>query len=120
MKPSLGLSSGVSRDTISLDCCGDWATLRSRQPRKYVTEYMKRPTKSAPQNYSIRSGRSVVLASRCLRPGRCEAATSGTLHLSKFSEGKGASGEYELHFQDGSVEKGSFDATWCVARLICG
>jgi len=76
--------------------------------------------KSAPQNYSIRSGRSVVLASRCLRPGRCEATTSGTLHLSKFSEGKGASGEYELHFQDGSVEKGSFDATWCVARLICG
>src|SRR3981081_2092599 len=45
MKPSPGLSSGVSRDTISLDCCGDWATLRSRQPRKYVTEYMKRPTK---------------------------------------------------------------------------
>src|SRR6266478_7912782 len=44
MKPSPGLSSGVSRDTISLDCCGDWATLRSRQPRKYVTEYMKRPT----------------------------------------------------------------------------
>jgi len=29
-----------------------------------------------------------VLASRCLRPGRCEAATSGTLHLSKFSEGR--------------------------------
>src|SRR6266403_107260 len=45
MKPSPGLSSGVSRDTISLDCCGDWTTLRSRQPRKYVTEYMKRPTK---------------------------------------------------------------------------
>ncbi len=45
MKPSPGLSSGVSRDTISLDCCGDWATLRSRQPRKYVTEHMKRPTK---------------------------------------------------------------------------
>src|SRR5437016_8582550 len=45
MKPSPGLSSGCSRDTSSLDCCGDWATLRSRQPRKYVTEYMKRPTK---------------------------------------------------------------------------
>src|SRR6266513_1126323 len=45
MKPSPGLSSGVSRDTISLDCCGDWATPRSRQPRKYVTEHMKRPTK---------------------------------------------------------------------------
>ena len=45
MKPSPGLSSGGSRDRISLDCCGDWATLRSRQPRKYVTEYMKRPTK---------------------------------------------------------------------------
>src|SRR5437879_2645560 len=45
MKPPPGLSSGVSLDTISLDCCGDWATPRSRQPRKYVTEYMKRPTK---------------------------------------------------------------------------
>lgn len=49
MKPSPGLSSGVSRDTISLDCCGNWATLRSRQPRKYVTEYMKRPTKGMRQ-----------------------------------------------------------------------
>src|SRR5947207_12468002 len=53
MKPSPGLSSGVSRDTISLDCCGDWATLRSRQPRKYVTEYMKRPTKFAPRSGDI-------------------------------------------------------------------
>ena len=72
----------------------------------------------APQDYPIRSG-SMVLARRCLRPGQCEAVTSGILHLAKFSKGKIASGEYELHFPDGSIEKGSFDAVWCVMTLIC-
>src|SRR6267154_1046496 len=61
MKPSLGLSSGVSRDTISLDCCGDWATLRSRQPRKYATEYMKRPTKARRTRHSLATERGVEL-----------------------------------------------------------
>ena len=74
---------------------------------------------SAPLEYSIGS-RGQGLGSRCLRHGQCEAATSGTLHLSKFSQGKSASGEYELHFQGGSVERGSFDAVWCVTRPICG
>lgn len=78
------------------------------------------PTKSAPQDYSITSGRSVVLASRCMSHGKCEAATSGTLHLAKFSHGSGASGAYELHFNDRSTEKGSFDANWCVTKLLCG
>jgi hypothetical protein len=72
----------------------------------------------APQDYPIGSG-SRVLARRCLIPGQCEAVTSGTLHLAKFSKGKSASGEYEVHFRDGSVEKGSFDAVWCVMTLIC-
>jgi len=76
--------------------------------------------KSAPQDYSIRSGRWAVLASRCLKAGQCESATSGTLHLRKFIERQGASGEYELHFQDGSVEKGSFEATWCAGPRMCG
>jgi hypothetical protein len=75
---------------------------------------------SAPQDYTIMSGRSAVLASRCMSHGQCESATSGTLRLAKFRHGSGASGAYELHFNDGSVERGSFDARWCVTKLLCG
>ena len=76
---------------------------------------------SAPQSYWIKSGKYAVLASRCLSPGQCDAATSGTLHLTTFSPGKGATGEYELHFQDGRVERDSFNAAWHVAKhLMCG
>src|SRR6267378_6488971 len=76
---------------------------------------------STPRDYSIKSGQYAVLASRCLKPGQCDAATSGTLHLTTFSPGKGATGEYELYFQDGRVERNSFDATWCVVKqLMCG
>ena len=76
--------------------------------------------KSAPQDYSIRSGRWAMLASRCLKAGQCESATSGSLKLRKFIERQGASGEYELHFHDGSVEKGSFNAMWCPGPRMCG
>lgn len=76
--------------------------------------------KSAPQDYSIRLGSSAVLASRCLTPGQCVGATSGTLHLTKFDERRGVSGEYKLRFKDGSVEKGSFDATRCFIPFSCG
>jgi hypothetical protein len=72
----------------------------------------------APQDYPIGSG-SMALARRCLRPGQCEAVTSGTLHLAKFSKGKSASGKYELHFRDGSIERGNFDAAWCAMPLLC-
>jgi hypothetical protein len=76
---------------------------------------------SSLQDYSIGTGRNAVLASRCLSLGRCDTATSGTLHLTTFSPGKGASGDYELHFQDGRIEKDSFDATWYVVKqLTCG
>jgi hypothetical protein len=77
--------------------------------------------RSAPQDYSIQSGKYAVLASRCLSPGKCDVATSGTLHLTTFTPGKGATGRYELHFQGGTVEEDSFDATWRVVKqLICG
>jgi hypothetical protein len=76
--------------------------------------------KSAPQDYSIRSGSGAVLASRCLTPGQCVGATSGTLHLTKLDGRKVVSGEYKLHFKDGTVEKGSFDATWCFVSFLCG
>ena len=76
---------------------------------------------SGPQDYSIKSGQYAVLASRCVSPGQCDAATSGTLHLTTFSPGQGATGEYELHFQNGRVERNSSDATWHVVKqLMCG
>ena len=91
-----------------------------QEPYLYI-ELSENLPKSAPQSYSIESGKWGVLASRCLKPGRCEAATSGSLRLVKFSHATGASGDYELHFQDGSVEKGSFDAAWDVVKnLACG
>ena len=75
--------------------------------------------KSAPRAYTMGSGNRDMLASRCQSPGHCEAATSGVLHLTKFSQSKNASGEYELHFRDGSIEKGNFNATWCSVNIIC-
>ena len=76
---------------------------------------------SRPQDYSIKPGSYAVLASRCLGPGRCDAAISGNLHLATFNLGKGASGEYELYFEDGKLEMRSFDASWFSGKpLICG
>jgi hypothetical protein len=74
--------------------------------------------KSAPYSVEVRA--TEVGAIRCLRSGACEAATSGSLHLDKFIGEKISAGEYELHFRDGSVEKGRFDATWCHIKFVCG
>jgi len=70
--------------------------------------------------YSIELGATEAGAIRCLKPGACEAATSGSLRLDKFVDQKSSAGEYELHFKDGSVEKGRFDATWCHVKFVCG
>lgn len=78
--------------------------------------------KNLPQSapYSVELRATEAAAIRCLRPGACEAATSGSLHLDKFVNEKISAGDYELHFRDGSVEKGSFDATWCHIKFVCG
>jgi len=75
---------------------------------------------NAPQSYSMKSGKTDVHAWRCRRAGSCETATSGFLNLSKLSRDQGVSGEYELHFGDGSVERGSFAAVWQSHYLLCG
>ena len=101
-------------------------TRNQSQAGKYVEPFImisinENLPSSTPQTYSIKSGESALLASRCLRPGKCDAATSGTLHLTKFSPGTGATGEYELHFQDGRIERDNFDAAWyTVKQLMCG
>jgi hypothetical protein len=79
---------------------------------------MRNLPKSAP--YTMDLGGKDAAAFRCLKQGVCERATSGTLHLGKFLEGESASGDYELHFQDGSVEKAVFTATWCNIKFVCG
>jgi hypothetical protein len=100
------------RFTVKDSICGKY-----EEPYIVISIIENLPT-FAPQDYPIGTG-SKVSARRCLRPGQCEAVTSGTLHLAKFSKGKSVSGKYELHFRDGSVEEGSFDAVWCVMTFIC-
>jgi len=75
---------------------------------------------SVPLSYSVESGKRDVLAQRCYSPGSCEFASSGFLHLSKFSRGMGGSGDYELRFRDGSIEKGRFEAVWYRDYFLCG
>ena len=98
-------------------------TAEKRECGKYSEPFVKisiwrNLPKSAP--YSIELRASEAGAIRCLTPAACEAAASGSLRLDKFIEGKISSGEYELHFKDGSVEKGRFDATWCHVKFVCG
>jgi len=107
-------------DALALDF---YFTLKRSECGKYAEPFIRisiwrNLPKSAP--YSMELGGSDGSASRCLRPGACEAATSGSLHLDKFIERKSASGEYELHFRDGSIEKAKFDATWCDLNFVCG
>ncbi len=57
---------------------------------------------------------------RCLRPNACESAESGRLVLEKLDGTNGAIGSYELHFKDGSIERGRFKAAWKEVRELCG
>jgi hypothetical protein len=107
-------------DALALDL---YFTTAQRECGKISEPYLKisiwqNLPKSAPYSVQVRS--TEAGASRCLKPGACEAATSGTLHLTRFVDEKILAGEYELHFRDGSVENGSFDGTWCHLRFVCG
>jgi hypothetical protein len=59
-------------------------------------------------------------ASRCRKSDNCEAATSGTVTFTSFEEGKGASGTYEIQFNDGTTERGKFNLRWENVRELCG
>ena len=85
----------------------------SKEPYLRITIDGNAP-KSLPTDYSIESGTST--ARRCtiiMKSIDCETAASGTLHITKFSK-KGASGDYEVRFKNGTVETSTFDATWCI------
>ena len=101
-----------------------YATLQPSKRGQYDAPYIRMSIikdlpQSAPRDYPLGSG-SNVLASRCLKSGPCDAPVSGNLHLSKFNSGKSASGDFRLQFKDGSLEEGSFNATWYVYRFVCG
>ena len=101
-------------------------TAKPAECKKYEKPYISimidgYSPKTSPHDYSIGSKGSFVSAWRCMETGPCQPATSGNLHTEKIEENKTALGECELHFKDGSVEKGRFDATWCITPpLGCG
>ncbi|MFZ0958912.1 MAG: hypothetical protein WAN60_21415 [Candidatus Sulfotelmatobacter sp.] len=115
MQQGCGPEDGLALDfhfTAKKSECGKYS-----EPFITISIWKNLP-KSAPYSMEIPgSGGSAI---RCLKPGACEAATSGTLHLDKFIEGTSSSGEYELHFKDGSVESDKFDATACHVYFVCG
>ena len=85
-----------------------------------ISSYENLP-RSAPTDFAIRARGDQVLASRCTSPGKCANAIGGSLHINTVSA-KVVSGEYELHFQAGTVEKSVFDAMWVTPgpKLLCG
>ena len=50
----------------------------------------------------------------------CERATAGSIHIEKFTEGKGGEGTYEIVFRKLGRVRGKFNARWCQARTMCG
>jgi len=107
-------------DALALDF---YFTAEKSECGKYSEPFVKisiwkNLPKSAP--YSIELRATEAAAIRCLKPAACEAATSGSLHLDKFIDNSSSAGEYELHFRDGSMEKGKFDGTWCHEKFVCG
>jgi hypothetical protein len=45
---------------------------------------------------------------------------SGSIIFDSYSAGQGASGTYDVTFDDGSGEGGSFSAVWCAGGGLCG
>jgi hypothetical protein len=50
----------------------------------------------------------------------CERATSGSVHIESISPDKGARGTYDLAFPKHGRVSGSFQASWCKMRVVCG
>ena len=73
------------------------------------------------QRYFVGQKNPSVAVLRCLdRPDHCDEATSGFLHLAEFNAKGTISGDYEFHFKNGGIEKGSFHVTGSNERLLCG
>ena len=73
----------------------------------------------AGQEVKFGPGSDAGFASRCAKEGDCQRTESGWIEFESYEQGKGARGRYELHFKDGEILKGSFEAKWCEERVIC-
>jgi len=107
-------------DAVALDF---YFTTKKSECGKYSEPFIKisiwrNLPKVAPYSIELRGWDGMAV--RCLKPGACETATFASLRLDKFVGGTSSSGEYELHFKDGSVEKDKFDATACHVYFLCG
>ena len=72
------------------------------------------------QTIKLGSTSSTGSASRCLKDGDCQMATSAEIRIDKFRPGSGATGHYELHFKNGDTVSGTFDLAWVNVRMFCG
>jgi hypothetical protein len=90
------------------------------EPFVAISIYENLP-RSAPTDYAVGAREDNAWASRCTPHGKCAYAIAGSLHINTVGA-KGVSGVYELHFQDGTVEKSAFDAIWVTPepQLFCG
>ncbi len=88
-------------------------------PYVQISLWRNLPPKTG-KTYQFDTSNSNGAASRCLKPGKCEAATSGTVTFEIYEEGKRNRGHYELHFKDNVSEIGTFLAEWCSNRELCG
>jgi len=96
--------SGITLTTVLTQC-----TKKYDEPaRPYISVMFEDGTKTAQVKIVYASGIQTAWATRCLA-GRekCDQATGGTINLDDHSS-KDHLPSYELHFADGSVEKGTF------------
>ena len=74
----------------------------------------------APKLYNLKPGLDAVVASYCPVQDECQVIQSGTLKFESYRAGKNASGSYNLIAPDGKIFKGTFRASWCVNKMLCG
>jgi hypothetical protein len=99
------------------------ATAEPEAPRLLISIYKDIPhgKLAAPLTVPLDIHNNMIgAASRCPKPGGCRPASRGTVTLTTFEEGEGASGHYELHFDDGTPERGKFNLSWKNVRELCG
>ena len=73
------------------------------------------------QNFSLDAKSNWGGASYC-KGGKqpCERATSGSIHIESVSPDRGAKGTYDLALPKHGRVTGSFQASWCKMRVMCG
>jgi hypothetical protein len=64
-----------------------------------------------PLTFNLKDQQTGV-AFHCRKSDSCEQARSGTVTFASFEEGKGASGTYEIYFNDAITGRGKFNVRW--------